>query len=478
MELDTNPTKTRCDQRELTPSGQPAIRGRQAVSLVAVLLVGVLSYQLNASMVTPALPSMAKSLGVGSDSIAQVSSLFFLAGSVAGLVLARWGDFLGRRRALIVVLCTLVAGTLICLFAPSLPVLLAGRVIQGSSSAAFQLTYVILSESMSVRTFGVTLGIITAINGGVGGIDGYLGGMLTEHFTYRSIFVVVLAVAVIGLIGTMRVVPKGGRPPGVEGSMDWSGAAAMSVALIALTYFVSEGSSRGWADPLTLALAAGTIVAFAVFVLIERRAATPLIAVRHLRSRQVWPVVATTLLALSGIFAVINFSVVMLSQGSAPGYSMTASHSALLYLMPPAMIGVAAAPAAGWLAGRIGWRRVQRIGLLSSLAILAVIAAMAFNPYLVCAMIALLGVTYNGLVLTATNGLGVLLSPKEAPAALPGLNGAAFGLGASLGIGLVAPFVAQATKAGYTTGLWISVGITLGAALTSFAVAGRQNKGV
>jgi MFS family permease len=139
---------------------------------------------------------------------------------------------------------------------------------------------------------------------------------------------------------------------------------------------------------------------------------------------------------------------------------MSASHSALIYLMPAALIGVVTAPMSGWLAGRFGWTRVLRIGMIASLVVLVVIATVAFTPWLVALLVAVLGITYNGLIVTTVNGLGVLLSSKEAPAALPGLNGAAFGLGASLGIAIVAPFISRSTSAGYTTGLWISVGIT------------------
>ncbi len=81
--------------------------------------------------------------------------------------------------------------------------------------------------------------------------------------------------------------------------------------------------------------------------------------------------------------------------------------------------------------------------------------------------VAALGIFYYGFALTTVNGLGVFLSPAEAPAALPGLNGAAFGIGASLGIGMVAPFVAQGDLAGYSLALWISVAIAVTALATS-----------
>lgn len=144
--------------------------------------------------------------------------------------------------------------------------------------------------------------------------------------------------------------------------MDWWGAGSLSLFLVFLTYFVSDGSAAGWTSPTALALLAGTVLSFAGFWFIEKRRSHPLIAVHHLRSRQVWPVIATTVLTLAGIFAVINFTVVLLSQDNDGGFGLSASISALLFLTPAALIGVFAAPLAGWLADLVSPEIADRVG--------------------------------------------------------------------------------------------------------------------
>ncbi|WP_067249005.1 MFS transporter [Microbacterium resistens] len=440
----------------LAPAPTGGLRGGRAFALVATLILTVVAFQLNSSMITPALPDIAAQLSAPMDAVSQVSSLFFLAGAVGGVVLARWSDFIGRKRALLIVLVLIALGTVLCIAAPNLPLLLVGRVLQGASSAAFQIAYVILAETLPSAVFPTVLGVLTAINGGVGGVDGWIGGLLADAFGFRSLFVVILVVAVVAIGCVVLAVPRDGEPSS-RGRMDWWGAAALSAGLICITYFVSQGSARGWLDTVTLLFLAGAIAAFAVFVGIERRRRTPLIAVHHLRSRQVWPVLATTVLTLSSVFTVINFTIVVLSQDAEAGYGLPASTSALLYLAPPALIGLAAAPLSGWLAGRIGWIPVLRVGLVACVVILALVALFPHSPWTVFALFALLGVTYNGVVLTTTNGLGVLQSPDDAPAILPSMNSTAFGFGASLGFAIVAPFVASG---GYGLALWISVGIS------------------
>ncbi|MET3719231.1 MULTISPECIES: MFS transporter [unclassified Arthrobacter] len=463
------------DAAVVLPDDPAKFTGRRAALLISALMLGVLSFQLNASMVTPALPQIAASFGLSADSAAPVQSMFFLAGGIAGPVIGRWSDFLGRRTALLLVLSIMGAGTILCIAAPTLPLLIAGRFLQGFSSAVFVLAYIVLSENLPAKVFGTSVGIIAAINGGVGGVDGYVGGLMAETLGFRSIFVVVLVLTAVAAACIIRVVPKG-RPAGIHGAMDWWGAASLSLFLVFITYFVSGGSAAGWTAPGTLALLAGTIASFTAFWMIEKRRRNPLIAVHHLRSRQVWPVIATTVLMLAGIFAVINFTVVLLSQDTGAGFGLSASVSALLFLTPAALIGVFAAPLAGWLADRRGWIKILRAGTGLSLACAIAAAMFPDNQVAVLVAIAALGIFYNGLFFTAINGLSVLLSPEEAPAALPGVNGAAFGIGASLGVVLVAPFAAQATAAGYATALWISVGITAAGFIVSLFVAAPKGE--
>ncbi|WP_074587154.1 MFS transporter [Arthrobacter cupressi] len=448
----------------------PGARRPRAAILITTLLLGVLSFQLNASMVTPALPQIGAHFGADAGAVAQVQSMFFLAGAISGPIMGRWSDFIGRRRALLLVLGVMALGTVLCLAAPSLTLLVIGRFLQGVSSAIFALAYIVLRENLDARAFGTSVGIIAAVNGGVAGFDGYAGGLMTEAFGFQSIFLVVLGLAAIAAVCIIRIVPGGRAANTGGGSMDWWGAAFLSVFLVCLSYFVSTGSSAGWTSVPALALLAGTVAAFIAFCAAEKRRSSPLIAVHHLRSRQVWTVIATTVLTLAGIFAIMNFTVVLLSQDGKNGFGLGASLSALLFLTPAALIGVFAAPLAGWLTGRVGWIRTLRIGTALSLACAVAAAFFADNQWAVLAAVAALGIFYNGFFLTSINGLSVLLSPKEAPGSLPGINGASFGTGASLGVVLVAPFAGLGTQGGYAVALWISVGITAAALLVSLLV--------
>lgn len=438
-------------------------RGRIPV-LVGTLILAILAFQLNASLLAPALPAMAADLGESIGAISRVQSLFFLSGSVLGMAMARWSDALGRRRALLVCMAALVGGSLLTLTAPSLELLLAGRVLQGASSATFTIAYLILSGELSARQFGVAVGVVTAVNGGLGGMDGYIGGAVTEAFGWRALFGIILAVSVVATLCVLAVVPH--RPPVRGTRMDWWGALVLGVLLVAVTQLlgVLADPARQIELVACLAIAAG---AAAAFVAVEKRVTQPLIAIDALRTRTVWPVLCTTFLTVAGMFASTNFTIVALSQDVAAGYGLSASLSGALYLVPTAITGVVVATASGWIAQRIGWVTAIRVSTGGLVLLSTAIALVADHRWAVFGLLIGCGVLYLGQYQSSANGLAVLNSPAEAPGSLPGIHGACFGLGAGAGTALVAPLVSRGTADGYQAALLVSAALLLLAFLSS-----------
>lgn len=441
---------------------------------VTALLFGVVAFQLNASMVAPAVPEMARTLGSTPSLVGISQTLFFLVGGIAGIVLTRYSDHAGRRKILIYSLVAMSAGTVVAMLAPNVATLYLGRLLQGASGSVFQITYLILRDILTPKQFGPALGLVTAISCGVGGADQFLGGMLSDHWGFRSIFFVILVIGFIAIALSVLYVPE--STAASPGSMDWPGAAALSAALIFVNLGVARGGSHGWASLASVSLLAVALACFVTFWFIEKRRAHPLFSTTHLKSRQIWPIVATTLATLTGVFAAINFTVVVFSQDHRVGYGMSATASALMFLSPAAAIGVLAAPITGWLAPRVGWRAIMWSGLSLSIVALLVSTILLDHRWIVFAAFSLLGVFYNGLALTTINGLGVILSPADAPGALPGLNGACFQIGAGLGIAIVAPVLASGNYAGYQEAMWISVAVVGMALFTSLWVRGAAGQ--
>lgn len=444
----------------------------QIVFMVTALVISVVSFQLNSSMLVPAISSIEETLGAGSYT--SVANYFFLAGAIVSVVFTRWSDYVGRKRVLIATMLVMCVGTVLCILATSVPVMVLGRILQGGCVISFGLSYLILREHLSGPAFGACVGVISSINGGVGGVDAVLGGVMVDHLGFRSIFILILVVGIAAVLIAWKALPADHSRPQGTGSMDWTGAAMLAVAVAGVNLYLTSGGNSGWLSPAALLWVAVTIAALIVLVFVTGRVASPLIAVAHMRSRQVWPVLTSITLALAGFFVVLNFIVPAIAGNRSVGFGMSATTIALIFLTPAALIGLASAPVAGWLAVRTSFVATLRVGVLATLIVTVLIALFVTDKSVLIALMVAFGIVYNGLMMTSASGMGVVQAPDEAPGSLPGISNACFGIGASIGFAWAGPFVAQGTEAGFRSALWICVGIGVAALISTLVLQPKQ----
>src|SRR5919106_3175515 len=108
---------------------------------LAVLALAGLAYALLQSLVAPALPEIQHSLNASESEVTWVLTSYLLSASVATPLLGRLGDIHGKERVLIGVLVALAIGTVVSALATSLPVMVAGRVVQGAGGGIFPLAF-------------------------------------------------------------------------------------------------------------------------------------------------------------------------------------------------------------------------------------------------------------------------------------------------------------------------------------------------
>ncbi|CAM02506.1 putative MFS family arabinose efflux permease [Saccharopolyspora erythraea NRRL 2338] len=452
----------------------PAAPPTRQAGLLAALVLAVAGFQINATMLTPALPDVIERLHTTSGPAGLSQTLFFLFAAIGQVTIARLSDHLGRRRMLLVTLAILIVGEVVCVLAPNIEVFVVGRMLQGISSAAFTLAYLILHESLSPQRFGRALGVITAVNGGIAGVDAVIGGTVADSVGFRGIFLITLVLTAVATAAVHFAVPESRVP--ASGRMDWRGAALLGIGLTGVLLALNEGGSWGWTSPATLVLLLAGLASLVLFAVVQKRTRDGIIDVSVLASRQVWPLLLTTVFTLAGVFGMLNFTIPLLTQTPGAGYGMSATTSALLFLTPASALGLLAAPLAGQFAPRLGWRRSVLIGAVGTAAAFVPLVLLPQSPWVACAALAALGITYTGYSLTALNGLAVASAPADKPGSLPGLNGACFGVGASLGIAVSSSVVTAATAGGpptagaFQAALWSSAVFVALALLTALLI--------
>ena len=235
---------------------------------------------LDGTSLLSALPSIERDLGLHGPAIQWTVTVYALAFSGLLLLFGRAADLLGRRKVFLAGMVLRVLSSLLCGLAPSLEILVAARALQGISAAI--IAPAALSMVMNAFAEGPERNKALGIWGGLGGFGAtaglLLGGLITDTLGWQWVFWVNIPVGVTILLLAPVLLRE--RRTHIRG-FDLAGALTITPALVLLVYVISRVPSEGW-DGSLLAAAA---VLVALFVVIERRSAAPLLPFRLLRSR-------------------------------------------------------------------------------------------------------------------------------------------------------------------------------------------------
>jgi len=450
---------------------------KSTAALTAALLAACIAFQLNASMLSPALATMADELRTDDATIGLSQTLFFTIAALFSLFLPRLSDIVGRKRVLLAMLLVMLVGSVVAALAVNVPMLFVGRMIQGVTGPVVPIGLLVLrNEIADPKRYGAALGLLTAVNGGIAGVDALAGGWIATHFGFRGIFWVIVVVTAVAALMVARWGVESRPSAGTR--MDWVGVLPLVVSVGALLTACNEAGKLGAANwALVVGGIVVALVAFGVFWAIESRVREPLVETRYLRRRGTWALLVTTLLTMTGVFAVVNGLVTSLAQNPDVGFGMEPDLASLAFLVPYALVGWIVGPFAGRLAPTLGYRAVLRVGLVGSIVATVVMALVGVHslPVLVAATV-LIGITYAGVANIILNGLGIVLSPASNPGFLPGLNAGAFNLGAGISFAVLPALQTalgtggSAGTAGYSGGMLLGAVITCAALATSFLI--------
>ncbi|MDU1223824.1 MFS transporter [Varibaculum cambriense] len=410
---------------------------RSVGAVMTALLVACFAFQLNASMLSPALVLMEKELNTTAAMIGLTQTVFFTAAALFSLFLPRLGDMIGRRKLLTSMMVLTAVGCVISALAGvtgSVALLFIGRTIQGVAGPTVPLCLIMLRVAVpDPKRYGTLMGVITAINGGIAGVDAIAGGWLAQNFGFESVFWTMAVIAVIAAFAVRFLTDEStiDQPQ----PMDWLGTFYLVVAVGSALIAINEIAKLQNANWLVVI---GLIIAAAIFFMLfwrqEGNTEYPLVTRHYLSSRSTWALLLTTVLTMTGIFAIMNGIVPSIAQDTNFGAGLGADVVSFWTLTPYALAGLVMGPVAGTLAGRFGYRRVLRYGLIGALISLAILmfTMNGAAAWMLLVVSILAGLTYAGTVNIMLNGLGIVLSPSDNPGYLPGLNAGAFNLGAGI----------------------------------------------
>src|SRR3984885_8160418 len=320
--------------------------------ILGVVGLAQLMVVLDATIVNIALPSAQRDLGFSIADRQWVVTAYSLAFGGLLLLGGRLSDLLGRRRMLIIGMAGFAAASALGGAATGFGMLLAGRAIQGGFGAmlapAALSTLTVTFTNPAER--GKAFGLFGAIAGAGGAVGLLLGGILTEYLSWRWCLYVNVVFSLVTVPAAVRLLPRGRRNPGVH--LDLPGTVLVVLGLVGVVYGLSEAETRGWGAPLTIALLVAGVVLLAVFVVVERRVAHPLLPLRIVLNRFRGGSYLAIGLSAIGVFGIFLFLTYYLQLTLA--YSPVKSGLAFLPMI--AAIVVASTTSSGGLMPRVGPR--------------------------------------------------------------------------------------------------------------------------
>jgi EmrB/QacA subfamily drug resistance transporter len=342
----------------------------QVLQIIGGLAGGMLLAALDQTIVATALPTIVGELG-GVDQLAWVVTAYLLATTASTPLWGKISDLHGRKRTFQTAIVVFTVGSALSGAAQSMPQLVGARLIQGAGGGGLMtLSFAIVGDVLSPRQRGRYIGYLGGVLAVASVAGPVVGGFFVDHLSWRWSFFVNVPIASASLIVTSRALRL------VEERrhhrIDWAGAALLVASVTGTILLVESGQHRGWTSPPALAGIAATVALAAALVVVERRAAEPVLDPRLFR-RPVFTIsVSAAFLVGAAMFAVLTYVPVFLQIAT----SASATASGLLLL--PLMVGVTvAATVSGRLITRTGRYKVfPLLGFLLSAAGTTLLALM------------------------------------------------------------------------------------------------------
>ncbi|WP_072809957.1 MFS transporter [Rhodococcus zopfii] len=422
-----------------------AVRTRLLLPALCLVVTTVAVMQ---TVVVPIVGTIRDQLDVSTTASGWLLTANLLAAAVATPVLGRLADLRGKRAVLVGILCVVLAGSLLCAVTDSFALLVAGRVLQGASFALFPVGIAVLREEMEPDRLVGAMGLLSGTMG-VGGAVGMVltGATVSGDTDYRRVFWLVVVFNIVGLVLALVVVPK--RAAAAHGRIDWAGAVLLSIGLALALLALSEGGTWGWGSPATLLCAAGGLAVLAGWFAFELRVDEPLVPPRMLTHR---PVLVLHLAALLvGVAMFVNFLAtsyfVQTPSAAGYGFGSTVLEATAVYMLPGALVGVAAAALAGRLVHRFTAKRVLGVSCVIGTAGFVLIAVLHDRSWHIIVSGILVSI-FVSLAYAALPALLVAEVRADETGVANSINSIARTVGSSLSSALVTTLLATQVTAG------------------------------
>jgi EmrB/QacA subfamily drug resistance transporter len=445
---------------------------------LAAVGFGIFMIMLDNTVVNVALPSIQRDLGARLSQLEWIVSGYALSFAALLLTGGKLADLLGRRLVFTIGLAVFAGSSLACALAPSAEFLIGARVVQGAGAALLNpATLSIISATFPPRERGTAIGIWAGASATALAAGPLVGGLLTEHVGWSSIFYINVPIGALAIAASYVFIDESKDRSGAR-SPDLPGLVLSALGLFALTYALIEANTYGWTSGRIFAAFAVAAVALGAFVLVELRRRLPMLNLSLFRNPTNPTFTGANLVVLFVALAMFGvFFFLSLYLQNVLGFSPVRAGAAFL---PLTLLVMVVAPLSGRLSDRVGSRWLMTFGMTLVSAELFYFSRLGVHETYATL---LPGMILGGL------GMGSVMPPASA-AALSGVSVDKAGVGSavvntsrqvggSIGIALIGAIMAheiggrqspEAFVHGLSTALVVAAGIALAGAVAAAAL--------
>lgn len=265
------------------PSAPPALSRRRTNLVFVTVVLGMLLAALDQTIVSTALPTIVADLG-GGGHMAWVVTAYLLAETVATVLVGKFGDLFGRKIVFQLSAVVFVAGSVLAGLAGSMGMLVAARAVQGVGGGGLMVTAMaLIADVIPLRERGKYQGALGAVFGVTTVVGPTLGGLFTDHASWRWCFYVNIPIAVVMVVMAARTIPV--VRSAVRPMIDYAGIVLVALGASGLVLGLEWGGNEyAWGSGVIIGLFAGSVALLAAFVFVELRAKEPMLPMHLFRN--------------------------------------------------------------------------------------------------------------------------------------------------------------------------------------------------